>query len=204
MRDNIDAAFIAAVESETAHPVVFADLQFTTPHRVCDLDVEYYLGGERYISDELVVESLSMGSGLVVDRAKIKIGNANRVLSALLLGNNERGKWVHLHIGAIDADGQLIGYGTFFKGLLSNYEITDDSVSLDLVSWLVLWRKKTLRTAQANCPWPYGGSECGHTGSWCDQTYDRCQELANTDNFGGDPFLPALEEQPLYWGRSQK
>jgi hypothetical protein len=99
----------------------------------------------------------------------------------------------------------LLGYGTFFRGLLADYEIGDDAVTLNLVSWNVLWRKKTLRIAQAGCPWPFKGTECAYAGAetWCDQSYDRCEYLENEDNFGGDPFLPSLEEAQIYWGRSK-
>jgi phage-related protein len=58
----------------------------------------------------------------------------------------------------------------------------------------------------SSCPWVFKGTECAYSGgeSTCDQTYERCRFLSNTDNFGGDRFINSLMQKEIWWGRTQK
>jgi hypothetical protein len=44
--------------------------------------------------------------------------------------------------------------------------------------------------------------ECNYSGlqDWCDQTYARCLDLTNQNNFGGFRFLPYIMEKEIWWG----
>jgi hypothetical protein len=42
------------------------------------------------------------------------------------------------------------------------------------------------------------------TRRWCDRSRERCEEMNNTDNFGGFPWLPYLEDKQILWGREAK
>ena len=205
MKTGVDAAFISALQNETARVVVLVSCAFASPYRVTNLDVDYYFGGERYFAREVSVGAIVNGSGLSVDRVEIQMANPSRELSAILLGEDQRGKTITITVAAIDGAGQLVGSGEAFTGLLSNYEIDDDRATLRAVNFLVMWKKRSMRKAQSSCPWPFGGSECGYSGGagWCDQSYDRCAALENTGNFGGNRFLDALAEARIWWGRGQ-
>lgn len=103
----------------------------------------------------------------------------------------------------------------FMRGILSSWELCDDNIAkITVKNELVLWSKKVLRTHTPTCPWVFwsggvavsGHPECRYSGAetWCDQTYDRCLQLSNTDNFGGFRFIPSLIDKEIWWGRSNK
>jgi len=100
----------------------------------------------------------------------------------------------------------IIAKQSLFYGLISDWEIREDAVWMEFTNELAFWSKKTLRKADSSCPWEFGATECGYSGDqdWCDQSYERCKELGNTDNFGGFRFLPAIAEKDIWWGRSPK
>jgi len=93
---------------------------------------------------------------------------------------------------------------TLFTGEIDTWELTEkNSIRLRIVSELIHWQKKCLRIAHPDCPWPFKGTECGYSGSqtWCDQTYQRCSVLGNTNNFGGFRWLPSIIEARPIWGK---
>ena len=235
MKSGVPAAMLTALWEEQACPVLFVDCQFTTAIRRTNLDIDYYLDGSKYTSGGVGVGDIVDATGLPVTRAKIRLANADRAISAVLLANNEKGATVKIYIAAMRVEGagtdganvfddaglafdsagmsminstfvsHLIGSALVFQGELSFYEIEDDIVTIDVVNELIRWRRKTSRRAQSSCPWPFKGTECAYAGdeTWCDQTYDRCATLANTDSFGGNRFLPSLRDKKIWWGRVQ-
>jgi hypothetical protein len=50
----------------------------------------------------------------------------------------------------------------------------------------------------------FKGLECGYTGSEskCDRSYARCESLNNTANFGGERWLPSIENANIWWGQT--
>jgi hypothetical protein len=90
-----------------------------------------------------------------------------------------------------------------FQGMVDEWDIQEDSVNIKIVNELIFWRKKPLRTCSVTCPWEFKGTECGYTGAqdWCDQTWDRCEDLVNTLNFGGFRFAAAMVEKQIWWGK---
>ncbi|WP_054031249.1 DUF2163 domain-containing protein [Desulfatitalea tepidiphila] len=206
MKASYDQAFIDALKSESARVVFFVNADFTpSPWRVTNLDIDYYVGGELYLSREVTIGEVVMQGGLSVDRVEIRMANAKRELSAILLGADQRGREVSIRVGVVGDNGVMVGSGEPFRGMLSKYEAEDDVAVLSCVSDMVRWRKKTLRKASSSCPWPFKGTECAYGGeeTWCDQTYDRCVDLGNHLNFGGNRFLDALAETRIWWGRVQ-
>lgn len=202
MRSGADAALLTALLAEEARPVVFIDCQFTTPVRRTSLDIDYYFGGDKYEAGGVQIGAITNSVGMLVDRTQIKIANADRAIGTILLSNNEVGKTIIAYLAGIDDDGTLIGSVPLYRGELSFYELAY-VVTLHVVNELVRWRKKCARRSQSSCPWPFQGNECGYSGdgTWCNQTYDRCTVLGNTDNFGGNRFLPALMQKRIWWGR---
>ena len=99
----------------------------------------------------------------------------------------------------------IIGGHSLFYGLVSDWKIEEDKVWIEIQNELVFWSKKTLRKCDSSCPWEFGGTDCKYAGgaTWCNQSYERCQELDNTDNFGGFRFLPDIAEKDIWWGKSK-
>lgn len=97
----------------------------------------------------------------------------------------------------------IIASEYLFYGFLSDWDIDEGRVIIETKTELILWRKETLRTCQSSCRWPFKGDECGYSGVeiWCDQSYERCDVLNNSDNFGGFRFLPDIMEKDIWWGR---
>lgn len=203
MKRDIPLALLNALDDEMAVKALFMEMFFSETLRFSSLDINYYLYGNLYVPEEIQLSGMSMNSGFVVDSVSIMFGNAESALASVLFAANQRGKWVRIRAVALEQNGLLIGSHTVFYGMLSDYKMTAESVRLDLVSWVALWRKKPIRVAEASCPWAFKSTECGYAGNAlrCNKTYDRCTALSNTDNFGGDPFLPMLEETPIPWGR---
>lgn len=95
-----------------------------------------------------------------------------------------------------------------WRGFVSGWEMSGDSAcSLRLTHEFVLWNKSPLRKQMSSCRWSFGSTECGYsgaTGSWCDQSHDRCLALGNQTNFGGFRFIPDIAEKEIWWGRTAK
>jgi hypothetical protein len=96
----------------------------------------------------------------------------------------------------------------WFYGIARGWKIEGDSkVSISVVNEFARWNERTLRPQSSSCAWAFkqAGGECGYVGSgtWCDQSYERCKGLGNQLNFGGDRFLPAVVEKELWWGRER-
>ncbi len=99
---------------------------------------------------------------------------------------------------------KYLGVVDLFRGFVGDWEISELQARVTLVNEFILWKKKTLRTCSATCPWPFkDATYCKYAGaeSWCDQSYNRCLALGNSANFGGFRFLPAIAERQIWWGR---
>ena len=95
----------------------------------------------------------------------------------------------------------------FLRGIVGGWGLYDENViRVTITNELILWNKKPLRMQSSSCPWVFKGADCGYSGSAvsCDQTYERCRTLGNTDQYGGDRYLNAMMEKEIFWGRTQK
>jgi len=154
----------------------------------------------------------------------IDFDNVGLTMSAILLGEDVRNKTAKLSFGCYgtmgmvwdsgiewDAEIQwlegttIIGVVDLFQGIISDWNLSETMAQMTIVNEFILWKKKTLRIAQAACPWDFKGTECTYSGgeTWCDKSYERCTALSNTDNFGGFRFLPSIAEKSIWWGRVQ-
>ena len=99
----------------------------------------------------------------------------------------------------------VVAVEELFRGLISDWDINEGEVAIQFKNELILWRKETLRACQSSCRWEFKGTECTYSGAqtWCNQSYERCAELSNTDNFGGFRFILDVMEKEVWWGRSK-
>lgn len=228
---NFDPDMITELSSEILSVYFLAEFQFGITYYYTDNDVPIYYNGNKYLPLGFSFNEISYSSSMAVDRVTIDINNMTKVFSAIVLNEDVRNDAVILYFGVRMRDtvglydwASGISWDTntawetrtgayrfiteeIFRGIVGGWKIKGDSiVSIDIANELIMWNKKTLRNHSPSCPWTLGCTECGYTGTqtWCDQTYDRCLELSNTDNFGGNRFLPSLEEKEIWWGRTQK
>lgn len=208
MKENIDATLLAELRKETAHINLFAKFNFPTVMRLTDLDIPCYLNEELYTPWDIKIgEDIKFASGMAIDECEIQVDNTDRSLSTLFLSEDLRWSRVNLYMACFNSSGVILASNEIFNAILSNYEIREKQLQITLNTEFILWQKKTLRTAQTSCPWVFKSSnECRYAGeaTWCDQTYDRCLQLDNTDNFGGERFLNDLMEKEIWWGRKPK
>jgi phage-related protein len=204
---NYNSTFAAELEKEQLNFFIALKLSFASTYYYSDVDRPVHYDGQRYLPLDMKVSNINYASSGSVDYVTLDIANQNLNMSALLLGEDVRNKQVTIYIGELDlATHQVIGLEEIFIGLLSEYQIEEDQVQIQVANELILWRKKPLRSLSATCPWDFKGTECAYAGEaeWCDKNYSRCSVLSNTSNFGGFRFLPEMAEKVIWWGRSPK
>jgi len=204
MRSDLNSAFIAQIEAEAAFGVVAGKFTFG------GTDYRFYLAGEKYDPVGLRVDSVEAEAGVSMMRARLTLPNADDAVGSVLLGTDARQGDVLLYWAALTSVGEIAvsgtAYGLFFLGMLEDWDIDYDSdtVRLMCVNELVHWNANTLLKSDPTCSWPFkDGVTCRYAGAeaWCDQTFERCAALGNTDNFGGDLYLPEIAEKQLWWGK---
>ena len=121
----------------------------------------------------------------------------------LLEGGIVDGEGILLELPGTIGGYSVVGGHSLFYGMISDWKIKEESVWLEVQNELVFWSKKSLRDCGSSCPWEFKGTECTYAGgeSWCNQSYERCIAIGNTDNFGGFRFLPAIAEKDIWWGK---
>lgn len=213
MRSDLDPGFIAQLEAEAAFMVVAGKFEFGgNSYRWCDGTIPFYMDGEKYTPVGMRIDSVEAESGVSMMRAALSIPNADDVIGAVLLADDCREDPVHLFWAALTGDGEVAasgdGYGKFFYGELEDWEIDykTDVATLKCVNELIRWKSNTLLKSKHSCPWPFKGDLCGYSGSetYCDQTFERCTYLSNTDNFGGDLYLAEIAEKQIWWGKGAR
>lgn len=182
---------------------LWTQLEFTGTHYYQNSEIPIYEGGELYLPTDFTHGGINTSGSMGVDSVSLQFGDPYGAMKSIVLSEDVRGKTSTLGFFAMGASAQVVAFETLFVGIVDDWEIKEDIVTIDIKNELILWRKETLRTCQSSCRWEFKGLECAYSGggTWCDQTYERCGILLNTDNFGGFRWLPALEELDIWWGR---
>jgi len=151
------------------------------------------------------IQTINFGAKTSVDKVIVDIANVDLQMSAIFLNEDVINKWGILQIGFLDSNNTMIDQPIeIFRGLVSTWKLTEPKAEIVLMNEFVFWNKRTLRKHQASCRWAFKGTECTYAGAetWCDRSYARCGALSNTDNFGGERWLPDLMEREIYWGKT--
>ena len=121
----------------------------------------------------------------------------------MLLSEDQLGSTVTMSIGGINTSYRIYDLVQIFSGELTGWSLTEQKAVFDLSGIMARWNKKTLRIAQASCPWPFKGDECGYSGDGsCSQQFSNCEALGNYLNYGGFVYLPELQEKKIWWGQN--
>lgn len=221
---NIDGAILNEIEKEVTSTFMLLELNLASDYYYTDRDHDISYDGNLYLPRGFEFSNISYAANMTVDKVTLDLDNAGLEFSAILLGEDVRNKTAKLSFGCYGEEGVqwdsavewdsavqwiqrqvILGTVVLFRGIISDWMLSELKASMTIVNEFVLWKKKTLRIAQASCPWTFKGAECSYTGveTWCDQSYERCQVLSNTDNFGGFRFLPSIAEKEIWWGRVQ-
>jgi len=227
---NFDAEIAAEINKEDFRFFFLIEFQFGNTYRFNDIDIPIYYNGELFTPRAFSFDSLSGSANLTVESFDIDIDDTDQVISALLLGEDVRNKIAILYFGVVaktliegvkwgdDAEWDeatqweaekyksSIHIQEFIRGIIGGWELYDDNkCKINITNEMILWSKKCLRPQSSSCPWTFKGTECTYTGAetWCDQSYERCTALSNSNQFGGERFMPSVIEKEIWWGRQR-
>jgi len=195
----------------------------STYYRYTDCDVPLNLGSyvdyidgewvlqsgdaEVYQPRKFVVESIRYSIADIVDQMKIDIDDMDYALAPVFIGGTPEGEAIKLQNVVLNPDNHIIGGAMlYFEGEIDGWNRDEVKLSVIATNLFSQWAQKTTARHSASCRWKaFKGTECGYSGdaAWCDRTYGKCGELANTANFGGFRFLPDLVGKQIWWGGTQ-
>jgi len=157
------------------------------------------------LSEDIIGRPFSLGFICVVPGVGGDKVITEDQVDILLEGGLVGGEDMILEAGEMVGPFTIIGGHSLFYGLIADWDLDEEEAKIEVQNELVFWSKRTLRKCSSSCPWEFKGTECGYSGgqTWCNQSYERCDELSNTDNFGGFRFLPTIAEKDIWWGRSK-
>lgn len=202
---NFDADHAAALAAETLSPFLLLELQLSTPVYYTDWDRVIRYSDHNFEPRAFKSADVASAITMSVERLTVMLDDTDSVITALFLGENVRRKTAILYSGVIKTDHSIV-VAEIFRGFIGGWQGIEPDMEIRIVNEMVLWNQKTLRIAQSTCPWIFKGAECGYAGgtTWCDQSYEHCKALGNSDQFGGFEYLHAIMEQQIWWGRIPK
>lgn len=153
-------------------------------------------------------QTISYSTAQIVDRARITVDNLDDMFTSAFIGGTPQGAPIILSIVILDGSYKVIVEPiTLFQGSLDSWSIKQEGeLELVVTSLFARWKQKTLQRQVPSCRWKkFKGPECGYSGNedWCDRTYSRCSALGNTANFGGNRWLPSIQDKAIWWGRTK-
>jgi len=152
-------------------------------------------------------EEITYSIGNVVDNASVRIDNLDQVQTALFVGDVLQGNTAALYVGVLSPSGTDLGTLKIFEGELDSWQLDETELVITVASLFSKWNARSSEKHSSSCRWKvFGGNECQYAGdqTWCDRSYTRCVFLANTQHFGGFRFLPAIENEVVWWGPTQE
>lgn len=184
------------------------EFELSSTVRYTDLDIDLLYGGNWWYARGMKLGAQEFSLSPTVDHYAFEVDNVNLEWSGYVLNEGVRGKKVIIRLIGLNDNYGVVGESIMFIGVINKVELDEQRARITLLSPLLYWRTKIPRRIhQALCPWPFKDSAtCRYVGAetWCDQSYDRCVTLANTDNFGGFRFLPSLADKQFWWGQQPK
>ncbi len=207
---NFDPDMAAEFAKDVLCEFRLLEFRFAETEYLTDLDIPVYCNGHLYQPARFSINEILKSASLAVDKITIDLDNVDLSWTAKVLAEDIRGKDIVVYTGVRIRAGSGLRHVVqeWFWGIVRGWKIEGDTkVTISAVNEFARWNEKTLRNQSGSCPWAFklAGGECGYTGSedWCDQSWERCHELGNDLNFGGDRFLPGLAEKDIWWGRTQ-
>jgi hypothetical protein len=183
----------------------FCLIALPTPIRFTTFDVDILSGANTYVSYPMVVGKLELSLSDSSDYIDIQLSNIGDVFySAIFDSSGFAGTRLQITLGLLDITTKaFIGTLNVFDGKINSFKINDKFIKITVSSNLSNWNKQIpFRTTSALCYKVFKSTLCGYTGAQtlCNRSWDRCNVLGNTDNFGGFKFMPAILRERLKWG----
>jgi hypothetical protein len=203
---NFSADAVSEIAKEILGYFFMIKLDLTASYYYTTNDIPVYYSGNKYVPLNFECSRINTAAAMSVDSLDLEFDNTGLGFSTIVLGEDARNKTATIYFGVRLTGGQY-AIEEIFRGIIGEWQIVGETkVTMKVVNEFVLWNKKPMRTHSSSCQWAFKGTECAHAGgeTWCDQSYDRCTTLANTDNFGGFRWLPSIVEKEIWWGRQPR
>lgn len=205
MRD-IDAAIMAQLESGEITPFILVGLDIDGGKFYTDCDVPVPYGGNLYQPHSFSADAINYSLNTVVDTAKITIDDLDDDLKPEFVGGNPQGAEVYIWSVLLDADYKVVAdaHVSWFEGDLGEWEYRGQRLAATISNMFARWNQQTLNRHSPSCRYKVFADtkRCQYAGAetWCDRTYSRCAALGNQINFGGQRWLPSIENAKIWWG----
>lgn len=182
----------------------------SVPYCFTECDVPIAFNGELYTPRSYRAGQVSYSLARIVDSVSLSLDNLDDLFTAPYVGGNPQGSPVEIFNVVLDEDYQLIGsypddHIVLFVGTLDDWKLVEGRLEITITSEMAQWHQRTARMQSSSCSWRrFKGTECGYFGSEtrCNRSYNRCVELSNTANFGGERWLPSIEGINIWWGKT--
>lgn len=200
---SLTTATTAALAAEETASCWLLQMSLDSTYYYTNSDVDIVWDGNTYVSKGFEIKDINANYQFSADIATIEVDNADKTMSAILLGEDVANKTVICNLALIDTTAKRPStVAELMRGYITSWDLDENSAKIELGSEFMLWGKKTLRLPTPNCPWSFKGTECGYSGAttWCDKSPEQCSNLGNSTNFGGRKFINDIEGKPIYWG----
>lgn len=173
--------------------------------RLTDSDIDIRHEGVWYRSRSMAFGETGHAIGPTAESVTIEIDNVDLLVSGWLQGIEIRGRRWRQRLVALNAHAQVVGSMIVFDGIVDSGSADRRTGTLRITSHMIWWQRRIPRRDHAaSCPWTYRDPvTCRYTGAApdCDKSWEQCQGRANSINFGGFRWLPALQQRQIWWGR---
>ena len=210
----INASIQTQMESGQLVPFNILDMDIDSTHyRYTNCEIPLVVNSVRYESRDFKVGDIVTSNGLIIEQMQLDLWHLDAdqdqdevsALTSVFVGGTPQGSSVLYATVLLNASTfKPLGdtYFTLFNGILGQWSLTEDTLSITVNSLLDQWSQRTLSLHPPSCRWKvFKGTECGYSGAetQCDRSYTRCTELSNTDNFGGFRWLPSIIDKTFKW-----
>jgi len=119
-------------------------------------------GGDVYQAKGMSFDPISTDLSMEVDRVEIRLDNVDRSMSNLLASYEFQGRWCTIMKTFTNLLGDASNVVTLFSGRMYHPRVNEKEFVITVTSLLNSLNKRgPKRLFQAQCPWDFGGEECG-------------------------------------------
>jgi len=189
---------IAKDQNQPIHLITIELASQTLRYTDWDVDVEFPTGsGTIYSARGLSFDPVATSLSMEVDSVDISFDNVDRYFSNLLADNVFQGRYCTIEKTFANLLGDSNNAVTIFSGKISHPRVDQESFTIRVVSLLnSLNQEVPRRMFQAQCPWDFGGTECG-----LDITVSPYKETGTADSGSTDSVLvdSSRTEEDNWW-----
>ncbi len=187
-------------ESAKTNPFETYDITFPDNSilRLSTLNINVDIGGNTYYPFPLKRSNIKFSMKEYVNQVSITFSNISNVFSDKLATTDLRG--TKIIITKYFMEDLRTGI-TIFRGVADVVSTDEENCVMTFKDYLLAWNKKIPeRTFSYDCGFHFKDKRCGYRGSatTCDKQLSSCQNLSNSNFFGGFPYV--LELQKRYDG----